>query len=47
VAETYPCRVTRLGMRDRFGESGPGDKLLEHFGMTDPAIVKAARELLA
>ena len=47
VAEKHPCRVVRLGMNDRFGESGPGDKLLEHFGLTAPAIAKAARELLA
>lgn len=47
VTEKQPCRVVRLGMNDRFGESGPGDKLLEHFGLTAPAIAKAARELLA
>jgi transketolase len=46
VAESQPCRVVRLGMQDRFGESGPGDKLLEHFGLTAPGIAKAARELL-
>jgi len=46
VSETSPCRVLRLGMQDRFGESGPGDKLLEHFGLTAPHIAKAARELL-
>ncbi len=42
-----PCRVVRLGMRDRFGESGDGEQLLEHFGLTAPAIAAAARELLA
>jgi len=47
VAESHPCPVVRLGMQDRFGESGDGDALLEHFGMTAPAIVKAARDLLA
>ena len=46
VTEAQPCRVVRLGMQDRFGESGPGDKLLEHFGLTTPAIVKAARQLV-
>ena len=46
VTEGHPCRVVRLGMQDRFGESGPGDKLLEHFGLTTPAIAKAARELV-
>jgi len=47
VAERHPCRVLRLGMRDRFGESGDGAELLAHFGLTTPGIVKAARELLA
>jgi transketolase len=47
VSESHPCRVVRLGMQDRFGESGPGDKLLEHFGLTAPAIAKAAQELLS
>ncbi len=46
VAESHPCNVTRLGMQDRFGESGPGDQLLEHFGLTAPAIVAAANTLL-
>lgn len=46
VSEARPCRVLRLGMQDRFGESGKGDQLLEHFGLTAPHIAKAARELL-
>jgi transketolase len=46
VSESRPCRVLRLGMQDRFGESGKGDQLLEHFGLTAPHIAKAARELL-
>lgn len=46
VSEARPCRVLRLGMQDRFGESGKGDELLEHFGLTAPHIAKAARELL-
>jgi len=46
VSESRPCRVLRLGMQDRFGESGKGDQLLEHFGLTAPHIARAARELL-
>ena len=46
IGEEAPCPVRRLGMDDRFGESGDGEKLLEHFGMTAPAIAQAARELL-
>jgi transketolase len=47
VSENHPCPVLRLGMRDRFGESGDGEQLLEHFGLTAPAIAQAARDLLA
>jgi len=46
VAEHAPCRVKRLGMDDRFGESGTGEQLLEHFGLTAPAIAGAALALL-
>jgi transketolase len=46
VAEHAPCPVVRLGMRDRFGESGDGAALLEHFGLTAPHIAEAARGLL-
>ena len=47
VTSGRPCPVVRLGMRDRFGESGDGLALLEHFGLTAPHIARAARELLA
>ena len=46
VAENTPCRVIRLGMDDRFGESGTGGELMEHFGLTAPAIAGAALKLL-
>ncbi len=46
VSELHPCPVVRLGMNDRFGESGPGDKLLEHFGLSAPSIARAATDLL-
>jgi transketolase len=46
VVEGAPCPVVRLGMRDRFGESGTGDVLLEHFGLTAPHIASAATDLL-
>ena len=47
VTSGRPCPVVRLGMRDRFGESGDGLELLERFGLTAPHIAKAARDLLA
>jgi len=46
VAEQAPCPVRRLGMADRFGESGDGAELLAHFGLDAPAIARAATQLL-
>jgi transketolase len=46
VAEHAACPVRRLGMNDRFGESGSGGQLMDHFGLTAPAITGAALELL-
>jgi len=40
LAEEYPCKVTRLGMRDTFGKSGKAEKLLEYFGLDKNGIIK-------
>ncbi|MDP2631554.1 MAG: transketolase C-terminal domain-containing protein [Candidatus Uhrbacteria bacterium] len=46
LAETYPVPVERIGMQDRFGESGEPRELLEAFGLTAPAIVKAVKKIM-
>ena len=46
LAEKHPVPLRRMGMLDRFGESGKPDELLEHFGLTAPHIVKVAQELI-
>jgi transketolase len=46
LSEHHPVPMTRMGMLDRFGESGAPDQLLEHFGLTAPHIADRARELL-
>lgn len=33
LAEEHPAPIRRIGMRDRFGESGSPDELLAHFGL--------------
>lgn len=43
LAEEHPVPVVRVGMPDKFGESGDGLQLLAHFGMDSVAIEKAAR----
>lgn len=40
LSEDYPCKVTRLGMKDTFGKSGKAEKLLEYFGLDKNGIIK-------
>jgi transketolase len=42
VAENYPTRVVRLGIKNRFGQSGEPDQLLKEYNLTTPDIEKAA-----
>jgi transketolase len=42
LSETCPVPVKRVGIADRFAESGPYDALLERYGMGVDHIVKAA-----
>jgi transketolase len=45
LGENLPTPMKRLGMRDRFGESGKPSELLEHFGLTASHIAMAAHHL--
>ena len=46
LGEKMPTAMLRVGMKDRFGESGEPDELLKHFELDAEAIAKAARKLL-
>ena len=46
LGEELPTPLRRVGIRDRFGESGHPDELLEHFGLTAKHIVRTAHQLL-
>ncbi len=46
LAENHPVPMKRIGMKDRFGESGKPPELLEHFGLTAKHIVFAVHEVL-
>lgn len=46
LAENQPTPMYRIGMRDRFGESGQPNELLKHFGLTAQHIAMAAHSLL-
>lgn len=38
LSEEAPTKIHRMGIKDRFGESGKPDELLEHFGLTSKHI---------
>jgi transketolase len=46
LADLHPVPMTRVGINDRFGESGEPMELVEHFGLTAPHIAARIRELL-
>jgi transketolase len=46
LSQTSPTKVIRMGMQDRFGESGKPDELLEHFGLTAKHIAVQAHHLV-
>lgn len=45
LSEELPTPMIRIGMQDRFGESGEPAELLEHFGLTATHIAMAAHQL--
>lgn len=46
LGEHLPTRMKRIGIMDRYGESGPNDALLEKYGIAPRHIADAARTLL-
>lgn len=44
LLEEYPKKVTRIGMKDRFGKSGKADQLLKYFKMDSGAIIEAVKD---
>ncbi len=46
LAEELPTPLARVGVKDRFGESGTPDELFEKFGLTPKHITLAAHQVL-
>jgi transketolase len=46
LGENLPTPMIRVGMNDRFGESGKPDELLKHFGLTSLHIAMTAHRIL-
>ncbi len=45
LSEEFPVPVKRIGMRDKFGETGEPEELLKKYGMTKEAIIAKIKEL--
>jgi len=46
LGEEFPTPMKRIGMQDHFGESGPPEELIAHFGLTASDIAEVARKIL-
>jgi transketolase len=46
LSEEFPVPIRRIGMKDRFGESGEPNELLVHFGLDANHIRLAAHEIV-
>jgi len=45
IAKDGGCIVERMGINDRFGQSGDLDELMEYYGLTEDKIVENAKKL--
>jgi transketolase len=46
LGEQYPVPMFRIGMKDRFGESGKPEELMTHFGLDADHIALAAHHVI-
>lgn len=46
LGEEFPVPLQRIGIKDRFGESGKPDELMKHFGLTAQHIALTAHEMM-
>ncbi len=46
LARNYPVPVEMIGVKDRFGESGEPEELLEKFGLTAKYIIEAVKKVV-
>jgi len=46
VLENHPTRMLRVGIKDKFGQSGSSEDLLKEYNLTVEEIVKTAKKIL-
>ena len=44
LTDEYPCKLTRLGIKDTFGKSGSAEKLIHYFKIDSEEIIKNVME---
>ncbi len=47
LSENYPVPVIKVGVKDRFGESGKPDELMVAFGLVSKNIIQAAKDAIS
>ncbi|MBI2671221.1 transketolase family protein [Candidatus Woesearchaeota archaeon] len=47
LVENYPVPMKRVGVRDRFGESGQPDELMKKFNIVKEDVIKAVKDVMA
>ena len=43
LSENYPAKLIRMGIKDRFGKSGPAKELLKYFELTAEDIIRTVK----
>lgn len=46
LSENYPVKVKKIGIYDRFGESGPATELIKKYGLDGEGIYRTVKEFL-
>ena len=46
LAQNFPVPIDFVGVKDKFGQSGTPDELIEHYGMDKNSIMNAVRKVL-
>lgn len=46
LSEELPTRVVRVGVHDRFGQSGSADALIAHYGLDTNGLIAAIKQVL-
>ena len=47
LLRTCPVPMEKVGVQDEYGHSGPGNVLMDEFGLRAPDIAAAVRRVLA